>query len=70
MDTEGLVYEVFDEDEHVIAHDLLPDMDQVLSLGLDYGSTGNMRGILLGIGPHPLGRGQCPLRDERMGPRR
>lgn len=63
VDAEGLIYDMWDEDEHVISADLLPIMDSMLAIGMDHGSTkgedgvGNTRGILLGIGPHPYDQG-------------
>ena len=44
---EGSVYEVWDEDVHVI--DELPDIAAIVALGVDYGDTAPTRGVLLGI---------------------
>lgn len=47
---DGAVYEVFDPARHVVAHDDLPNMQRVLALGIDYGTTNATAGILLGVG--------------------
>lgn len=46
--SEGVIYESFDPARHVV--DTLPAMQQVLALGIDYGSTNPTRGELLGLG--------------------
>jgi PBSX family phage terminase large subunit len=45
---EGVIYESFDPDLHVVSE--LPPMQRLLSIGIDYGDTNPTRGILLGLG--------------------
>lgn len=47
---EGAIYDVFDEDRHVIKRTDLPNIERVLSVGIDYGTTHATRGYLIGIG--------------------
>lgn len=50
---EGAVYETFDNERHVLKALDLPAMDQVLMVGVDYGTNHATRGYLLGLGQHP-----------------
>lgn len=45
---EGAVYDMWDEDRHVV--DLLPRIDRWVALGVDYGTTNPFAGLLLGLG--------------------
>ncbi|MET8511980.1 PBSX family phage terminase large subunit [Streptomyces sp. NPDC005077] len=45
---EGAVYEVFDEQRHVV--DIVPDIVQWLGVGLDYGTSNATAALLVGIG--------------------
>jgi len=47
---EGAIYELFDENVHVIAHNDMPKMLRTLCIALDYGTTHPTAGIMLGIG--------------------
>ena len=47
---EGAIYQMWDEAKHVIDPDDMPPMRQIISLGIDYGTTHPTTGILLGIG--------------------
>lgn len=47
---DGAVYDCWEPDRHVLAHDDLPAMQRWLGLGLDWGTTNPSAGILLGIG--------------------
>ncbi|WP_130012149.1 PBSX family phage terminase large subunit [Serinicoccus sediminis] len=51
VQAQGAVYETWDESRHVIPAAALPRMDQVLTVGVDYGDVHPTRGYLLGIGP-------------------
>jgi PBSX family phage terminase large subunit len=44
---EGAVFDMFDEDEHVI--DVLPDMHRWISLGIDYGTRNATAALMLGV---------------------
>lgn len=50
VSAEGAIFEMFDDEKHVIPADKLPDMQRVLALGIDYGTTNATAGVLLGIG--------------------
>ncbi|QNE90265.1 PBSX family phage terminase large subunit [Corynebacterium incognita] len=50
VSAEGAVYDMFDEDEHVVAPADIPTMQRVIALGIDYGTTHPTVGTLLGIG--------------------
>jgi PBSX family phage terminase large subunit len=45
---EGVVYEAYDPDRHVV--DELPAMRRWLALGIDYGTTNPLAALLLGVG--------------------
>lgn len=47
---EGAIYAMWDEEKHVINPEDMPPMQDVLALGIDYGTTHPTVGILLGIG--------------------
>lgn len=54
VQAEGAVYEMWDPARHVIDHRLLPSMEQVLALGVDYGTTNPTRGLLVGLAERRL----------------
>ncbi|MEU1454412.1 PBSX family phage terminase large subunit [Streptomyces avermitilis] len=45
---EGAIYDMFDEARHVV--DIVPDIEQWLSLGIDYGTSNPLHAVLLGLG--------------------
>lgn len=45
---DGVIYESFNPAHHVV--DRLPDMQRILGVGIDYGTTNPTRGIKLGLG--------------------
>lgn len=47
---EGAVYDFWDPDVHVVAHEALPPMQQHLAIGVDHGTTNASAAILLGLG--------------------
>lgn len=49
VQAEGAVYDMWDPARHVVAHDQLPPMERVLSLGVDYGTTNPTRGLEVGL---------------------
>lgn len=48
VQSDGAVYEMWDEDRHVV--DILPQIKRWISLGIDYGTTNPLSGMLLGLG--------------------
>lgn len=47
---EGAVYDMWDEDKHVVDDAQMPAMRQWLGLGIDYGTTNPFAAVLLGLG--------------------
>lgn len=47
---EGAVYPFFDVDKHVVPWATLPEMRQLLAIGLDYGTTNPSAAVMLGLG--------------------
>jgi PBSX family phage terminase large subunit len=54
VQADGAVYDIWDERRHVVPHSSLPEMERVLALGIDHGTTNPTRGILLGQGAGKL----------------
>ena len=50
VSAEGAIYDMFDDEKHVIHPSQIPAMQRVISLGIDYGTTHPTVGTLLGIG--------------------
>lgn len=50
VQAEGAIYDMWNTDRHVIPHSQLPELQQVLAVGVDYGTTNPTRGLLLGWG--------------------
>lgn len=50
VSAEGAIYDMWDEDTHVIDPQDIPPIERVIALGIDYGTTHPTRGTLLGIG--------------------
>lgn len=46
---EGAVFSMWDPAVHVVAHDAIPPLERMLSLGADWGTTNASAGILLGL---------------------
>ena len=60
---EGAVYDMWDEDRHVVR--TLPAMDRWLAVGIDYGTVNPFSALLLGVGsPERDGRRRLYLVDE------
>lgn len=53
---EGAVYDMWDEDRHVV--DEVPLIAQWVSVGIDYGTANPFHGVLLGLGLDPVDRTQ------------
>lgn len=51
---EGAVYDAFDPSVHVIHPADVPEIERVLIVGVDYGTTHATRGYMLGLGKDPL----------------
>lgn len=47
---EGAVYDMWDEDKHVVDDAQMPAMRQWLGIGIDYGTTNPFAALLLGLG--------------------
>jgi len=47
---EGAIFDVWDPDRHVVSWKNLPDMERLLCLGVDHGTTNPTSAVLLGIG--------------------
>ena len=45
---EGAIYSMWDEARHVVPHDQVPAMQQLIGVGVDYGTTNPTSAILLG----------------------
>lgn len=55
VQAEGAVYDMWDPARHVVAHDSIPtQLDRVLALGVDYGTTNPTRGLLVGLAERML----------------
>jgi PBSX family phage terminase large subunit len=48
VQAEGAIYDMWDEDRHVV--DILPRIDRWVALGIDYGTTNPFAALLLGLG--------------------
>lgn len=59
---EGAVYEMWDPARHVVAE--LPRIDHWIGVGLDYGTTNPLAGLLLGTGIGPDGQRRLYLASE------
>lgn len=51
---EGAIYDMFDSDVHVIHPADVPEIERVLCVGLDYGTTHSTRAYMIGLGRDPL----------------
>lgn len=51
---EGAVYDMFDKSAHVIHPADVPEIERVLSVGVDYGTTHATRGYMIGLGRDPI----------------
>lgn len=47
---EGAIFDMWNNDTHVVPHDDLPDMVRILSVGIDYGTTNATSAVALGLG--------------------
>lgn len=47
---EGAIYSMWDPDKHVVEHAELPEMQRMLAVGIDYGTTNATAGLVLGLG--------------------
>lgn len=47
---EGAIYDMWDNDTHIVKHEDLPLMRRVLSVGIDYGTTNATSAVALGLG--------------------
>lgn len=49
VQAEGAVFDMWDVQRHVIPAAAVPELEQVLAVGMDYGTTNPTRGLLLGL---------------------
>lgn len=47
---DGAIYDMWDESKHVIAWEKLPEMQQIMGVGIDHGTTNPTVGIIVGLG--------------------
>lgn len=47
---EGAIFDGWDTDTHVIPWESLPDMDELIAVGIDYGTANATAAVLLGLG--------------------
>lgn len=47
---EGAVYDMFDDDRHIVPAALIPPIQQWICVGLDYGTTNPLHAVLIGLG--------------------
>ena len=50
VSADGAIYDMWDEDKHMVAPEDMPPIERVLGLGIDYGTTHPTVGELLGVG--------------------
>lgn len=51
---EGAIYDMWDPDVHVVPHDKLPTLVDIISVGVDYGTTNPTHAVALGLtAEHP-----------------
>jgi PBSX family phage terminase large subunit len=62
---EGAIYDMWDEDVHVRDRKLIPAMNRLLAVGIDYGTRNPFAALLLGLAPDPLdGRNKLWMIDQ------
>lgn len=54
VQAEGAIYDMWDPARHVVTLKDLPEMERVISLGIDYGTTNPTRGLLVGLAKQKL----------------
>jgi hypothetical protein len=64
VQAEGAVFDMWDLGRHVIPRAAVPRLDQVLAVGIDYGTTNPTRGLLLGLGAGQDGVRRLYVTDE------
>lgn len=55
---EGAIFDMWDVEKHVIAWDQLPEMRELLCVGIDYGTTNPTAALLLGVSAEHDGLGR------------
>ena len=50
VSADGAIYDMWDEDKHVIPHDQLPKMQRLVSLGIDVGANHPTAGTVIALG--------------------
>lgn len=59
VQAEGAIYDMWDEQIHTIDETQIPTIEQVLMVGVDFGTTHPTRAYAIGIGPRLDGDGHC-----------
>lgn len=54
VQAEGAIYDMWDPQRHVVKAASLPDMERMICLGVDHGTTNPTRGLLLGMAEQKL----------------
>lgn len=54
VQAEGAIYDMWDPSRHVVKAQDLPDMERVMALGIDHGTTNPTRGLLVGLAKQKL----------------
>lgn len=50
VSADGAIYDMWDEDLHVVAHEKMPKMQRLVSIGIDIGANHPPGGIVIGLG--------------------
>lgn len=50
----GAVFPMWNPDKHVIPFDLMPEITEIIGVGMDYGTTNASTGLMLGISHKPV----------------
>ncbi len=51
---EGAIYDMWDEDRHIVPSDEVPPMDRLLAVGIDYGTRNPFAAVLVGLAQDKL----------------
>lgn len=54
VQAEGAIYDMWDPQRHVVKAANVPDLERVIDLGIDHGTTNPTRGMLVGYAQHKL----------------
>lgn len=54
VQAEGAVYDMWDPARHVVPHAAIPQLERVIALGIDHGTTNPTRGLIAGVAERAL----------------